>query len=311
MVQHKWRSLFVSTFRRLVLLTACMFCCVSLRPARSGRPISEGRQDDANMGAVLFEEQVLQLVDGLDKKSVGGIDTIVRDDVLDTAKELLSSLPRSELLDVLEELGYDDIDLGPHEMNSRESHFEDDSSHDTSSDNGVSDIEESSGVLDVNENHEGTFCQTEVAHHISVPAGTPLPRLFIEEDSSVIAHSNRRHGEESEPVSCACDEFDCTCRKQCFCKTQSEPFPTSQPKACPVCKNCDGSPLPESDGDSDDLGNNGMPDKPNPAPHEFKCSCSFDGAGGSKMGSKNAMDCDCKISDCSCVRKCKCRSPGT
>jgi hypothetical protein len=157
----------------------------------------------------------------------------------------------------------------------------------------------------------GQYCQTHVqSHHMTLPSGTTLPSdyiVFVEEDNSIVAHDKIT----GDPVECSCDEFDCTCQKQCFCKSQSQPFPTHQPAACPVCKTCDGGvPIAKEDDDK-----KVEPDtKPNPAPHEFKCSCSFDGAGGTSSGSSGntegigAMDCDCKVSDCSCTRKCKCRA---
>ena len=273
-----------------------------------------------------LEERVRRLVESVGPGTKGAGDSLVEAAAMSRARRVLASLPRGELLEVLENLGYGDINLGPYERPIKE----DDARAGGEKEGGEEEEEEEEemtrpfsnngdGVVRIHERHDGRFRQTEVAHHMTVPAGTPLPGVFIEEDSSVVARHHVRAGTgasafagtTSEPVSCACDEFDCTCRKQCFCKTQSEPFPTSQPKACPVCKNCDGTPVPKSDGDDDDMGSGGIPDKPNPPPHEFKCSCAFDGGGGSKMGSKNAMDCDCKVSDCSCVRKCKCRAPGS
>ena len=181
--------------------------------------------------------------------------------------------------------------------------------------------------MSVTEIHDGHFCQTEIAHHMTVPPGVPLPGILIEEDASVTMHRGRRRADTSvnedvtdahrngleaskgEPVKCACDEFDCVCKKQCFCKTQSEPFPITQPSRCPTCKTCNGrAPPPANPPEGDDADEDA--DKPAPAPHEFKCTCSFDGAGGKKMGSKNAMDCDCKVTDCQCTRKCKCRAGG-
>ena len=265
-----------------------------------------------------LEERVRRLVEDVGRGPVAkqkGEGNSLEDDVAARrARRVLSSLPRAELLEVLGELGYTGVDLGPYEQPPGS----DDTSAGGEEMGGVEEGKENDGeALHIRERHLGQYCQTEVAHHMTVPVGTPLPSVFVEEDASVVAQHHAESGGHasdsaaSEPVSCACDEFDCTCRKQCFCKTQSEPFPTSQPKACPVCKNCDGTPVPKADGDDDDTGSGGIPDKPNPPPHEFKCSCSFDGGGGSKMGSKNAMDCDCKVSDCSCVRKCKCRAPGS
>jgi hypothetical protein len=161
----------------------------------------------------------------------------------------------------------------------------------------------------------GYYCRTHVQpHYITLPSGATLPSeytVFVEEDNSITAHVNNKDGTgKGDPVECSCDEFDCTCQKQCFCKTQSQPFPTHQPAACPICKTCDGgAPIPPDDEEEAPKEDG----KPNPAPHEFKCSCSFDGAGGVKSGSgggkgSGAMDCDCKVSDCSCTRKCKCRA---
>ena len=165
------------------------------------------------------------------------------------------------------------------------------------------------------ENHAGSFCHTFVqSHHVHVPSDHPLPKdyqILIEEDSSINVHEKESDGTKGDPVECSCDEFDCTCKKQCFCKTQSQPFPKKQPATCPVCTSCDGDPIDSSDDDEDKEGEEGSPDKPNPAPHEFKCTCSFDGAGGSENvggSTSGGMDCDCKVSDCSCVRKCKCRA---
>jgi len=164
----------------------------------------------------------------------------------------------------------------------------------------------------IKETHAGEFCQTHVQpHHITIPSGTPLPShytVLVEEDSSITAHQKTLDGKKGDPVTCSCDEFECTCRKQCLCKTQSQPFPTNQPSSCPICKTCDGAPVPADDADEDD--DDDSPEKPNPAPHEFKCTCSFDGGGSADNigGGTNAMDCDCKVSDCSCTRKCKCRA---
>ena len=167
------------------------------------------------------------------------------------------------------------------------------------------------------ENHAGSFCHTFVqSHHhvVHVPSDHPLPKdyqVLIEEDSSIKVHEKESDGTKGDSVECSCDEFDCTCKKQCFCKTQSQPFPKKQPATCPVCTSCDGDPIDSSNDDEDKEGEEGSPDKPNPAPHEFKCTCSFDGAGGSENvggSTSGGMDCDCKVSDCSCVRKCKCRA---
>ena len=276
-----------------------------------------------------LEERVRHIVDRLGSE-LRVAEVVDSRGTLSDTQRVLAGLPRENLLEVLAEIGYGDIKLGPYEI-PQGGKMHDLDGEQISGRSGASKVEtvhmddnsvsggpddktaaSSSSVL-INEQHDGLFCQTEVAHHMTVPVETPLPSVFIEEDSSVVAHHHHsaRGGAISEPVSCACDEFDCTCRKQCFCKTQSEPFPTSQPKSCPVCKSCDGTPVPKPDEDNDDMGSSGIPDKPNPPPHEFKCSCSFDGGGGSKMGSKNAMDCDCKVSDCNCVRKCKCRAPGS
>lgn len=63
------------------------------------------------------------------------------------------------------------------------------------------------------------------------------------------------------------------------------------------------------------MGNEHDPDNPNaegPAnsAYEFKCGCFFDGIAGKEVVDKSSMDCDCKVADCQCTRKCKCRMPG-
>ena len=202
-----------------------------------------------------------------------------------TLQDLIKNTDPTELRTLLINLGYQHATLGKHQ--------------DTS-------ILPTTKIT-LPQSHTGEFCQTHI-QTINIPPGTPFPThsdLFIEEDSSITTITNKK----GDPVTCSCDEFDCTCRKQCFCKTQSQPFPMNQPSTCPICKTCDGNVVPP-DEDDDKKDDETSPDKPNPAPHEFKCTCSFDGAGGddNSGGGTNSMDCDCKVSDCSCTRKCKCRA---
>ena len=190
-----------------------------------------------------------------------------------TLIEKINELPPNSLTEVLQQLGYKHARLGQHKTH---------------------------GMLVSSRGTTGTFCSTKAHFHSSVPSSSDV---FIEEDSAVELRSGA-----SEPVVCACDEFDCSCRKQCFCKVQAEPFPEhAATPACPQCVNCDGTPADAGSG-SGRGSDNGMPDRPFPAPHEFKCSCSFDGSGGGDEPNKNAMDCDCKESDCKCTRKCKCKT---
>jgi hypothetical protein len=184
----------------------------------------------------------------------------------------LNTLPPEELAATLKAAGYHDINLGEHATHEVQVHRAVDSA---------------------------SFCETKAQYHTSI---THDPDVFIEEDSSVELRSKT-----GEPVACACDEFDCTCRKQCFCKVQAEPFSGKPTPECQKCTNCDGTPVEDGSGSGSGSDSN-MPDRPFPAAHEFKCSCSFDGAGGGEEPNKNAMDCDCKESDCKCTRKCKCRT---
>ena len=109
----------------------------------------------------------------------------------------------------------------------------------------------------------------------------------------------------NDKLDCHCDLFECDCRKQCFCQLAGDPFGGPDPgETCPKC------PCGEIK-----MGNEVDPDSPEaeaPATisHEFKCGCFFDGIGGKEVTDKSSMDCDCKVSDCSCARKCKCRMPG-
>jgi len=148
---------------------------------------------------------------------------------------------------------------------------------------------------------QGQWCETTTRYHTSIAPENA--DVFMEEDSAIEVRSTT-----GDPVACACDEFDCVCRKQCFCKVQAEPFVDRRPApACKKCVNCDGSPTPTPTEEEQPT----EPERPAAASFEFKCSCSFDGSGGDDEPNKSAMDCDCKVSDCKCTRKCKCRQSAT
>ena len=123
----------------------------------------------------------------------------------------------------------------------------------------------------------------------------------------------------SDPIKCECEFYDCQCRKQCFCKLQGSPVggrPEPRAQRCPICKTCPNDMA--SAGLDSDSGTPNEPKGPAPAAHEFKCTCNFDGIGGQDItagspnngeGAGGSMDCDCKVADCSCAKKCKCRTP--
>ena len=186
--------------------------------------------------------------------------------------EKINDIPPNDLAHMLKTLGYDDVDLGEHQ--SRE-------------------------IRAKTKKDQGQWCETTTRYHTSIAPENA--DVFMEEDSAIEVRSTT-----GDPVACACDEFDCVCRKQCFCKVQAEPFVDRRPApACKKCVNCDGSPTPTEEEQPTE------PERPAPGSFEFKCSCSFDGSGGDDEPNKSAMDCDCKVSDCKCTRKCKCRQSAT
>jgi len=188
--------------------------------------------------------------------------------------EKINDIQPEELSKMLKTLGYENVELGDHQT--RE-------------------------VQERNKNTKAQYCETTTRYHTSIAPENA--DVFIEEDSAIEVRSTT-----GDPVACACDEFDCTCRKQCFCKVQSEPFQATPAPACKKCVNCDGSPSKPEEGDDP---SKDEPERPAPSPFEFKCDCSFDGSGGDDEPNKSAMDCDCKVSDCKCTRKCKCRTQAT
>ena len=186
--------------------------------------------------------------------------------------EKINDIPPNDLAHMLKTLGYDDVNLGEHQ--SRE-------------------------IRAKTKKDQGQWCETTPRYHTSIAPENA--EVFMEEDSAIEVRSTT-----GDPVACACDEFDCVCRKQCFCKVQAEPFVDRRPApACKKCVNCDGSPTPTEEEQPTE------PERPAPGSFEFKCSCSFDGSGGDDEPNKSAMDCDCKVSDCKCTRKCKCRQSAT
>ena len=188
--------------------------------------------------------------------------------------EKINDIPPNDLAHMLKTLGYDDVNLGEHQ--SRE-------------------------IRAKTKKDQGQWCETTTRYHTSIAPENA--DVFMEEDSAIEVRSTT-----GDPVACACDEFDCVCRKQCFCKVQAEPFVDRRPApACKKCVNCDGSPTPTPTEEEQPT----EPERPAAASFEFKCSCSFDGSGGDDEPNKSAMDCDCKVSDCKCTRKCKCRQSAT
>ena len=186
--------------------------------------------------------------------------------------EKINDIPPNDLAHMLKTLGYDDVNLGEHQ--SRE-------------------------IRAKTKKDQGQWCETTTRYHTSIAPENA--DVFMEEDSAIEVRSTT-----GDPVACACDEFDCVCRKQCFCKVQAEPFVDRRPApACKKCVNCDGPPTPTEEEQPTE------PERPAPGSFEFKCSCSFDGSGGDDEPNKSAMDCDCKVSDCKCTRKCKCRQSAT
>ena len=102
-------------------------------------------------------------------------------------------------------------------------------------------------------------------------------------------------------LDCECEPYACSCHKQCFCRLSGDPFKGTHypPDAnCPVCAKCPGSGSDDGDGDG---GESSTPEQ------DFKCSCSFEGIGGAGISNGGYMECDCKVADCSCSKKCACR----
>ncbi len=92
--------------------------------------------------------------------------------------------------------------------------------------------------------------------------------------------------EDNPNLECQCEEYACHCRKQCFCRLFDGTY----------------------NGDKILKSNQAPQTIPNSPDHQFKCACSFDGTGGVGMINGGTMDCDCKIADCSCEKKCACKS---
>ena len=102
---------------------------------------------------------------------------------------------------------------------------------------------------------------------------------------------------------CECQPYNCHCQKQCFCRMTEDPFKGLHypPEAnCPVCPVC--SDMKTKGPDSDD---NALPKSP--PKQDYKCSCSFEGIGGAGLSNGGYMECDCKVADCTCEKKCACR----
>ena len=62
-----------------------------------------------------LEERVRRLVESVGPGTKGAGDSLVEAAAMSRARRVLASLPRGELLEVLENLGYGDINLGPYE----------------------------------------------------------------------------------------------------------------------------------------------------------------------------------------------------
>ena len=119
--------------------------------------------------------------------------------------EKINDIPPNDLAHMLKTLGYDDVNLGEHQ--SRE-------------------------IRAKTKKDQGQWCETTTRYHTSIAPENA--DVFMEEDSAIEVRSTT-----GDPVACACDEFDCVCRKQCFCKVQAEPFVDRRPApACKKCVNC-------------------------------------------------------------------------
>ena len=93
---------------------------------------------------------------------------------------------------------------------------------------------------------------------------------------------------ESKMLNCDCEEYACHCRKQCFCKLTDQQYSGDHVlKKKKTAKDLDAK--------------GGLID------HQFKCSCSFDGVGGFGLVAGGTMDCDCKVADCACEKRCACK----
>ena len=107
-------------------------------------------------------------------------------------------------------------------------------------------------------------------------------------------------------LACECQPYECHCRKQCFCRLAADPFRGMHypPEAnCPVCPVCFDSP------DAGNPGNDATEQAPDDVTVEqdYKCTCSFEGIGGAGISNGGFMECDCKVADCTCDKKCVCR----
>ena len=103
-------------------------------------------------------------------------------------------------------------------------------------------------------------------------------------------------------LDCECEPYECSCHKQCFCRLTGDPFTGTHypPDAnCPVCAKC---PVSGSDEGADGDDEAATTQKQN-----YKCSCSFEGIGGPGISDGGYMECDCKVADCSCSKKCACK----
>ena len=115
--------------------------------------------------------------------------------------------------------------------------------------------------------------------------------------------SAAKNADRTADLVCECEPYECHCQKQCFCRMTEDPFKGLHypPEAnCPVCPVCSDMKTPGAKSDSDVF--------PVPPPkQDYKCSCSFEGIGGAGLSNGGFMECDCKVADCTCAKKCACR----
>jgi len=123
---------------------------------------------------------------------------------------------------------------------------------------------------------------------------------FIQMDSSTAngartgagAGASHRAGAAPTPdlskLDCECEEYNCQCRKMCFCQLQEAAF---------------GGNIVPSQNKADAT----SPSASNIVDNQFKCTCAFETSPGTGALSGGSMDCDCKIADCACEKQCKCK----
>jgi hypothetical protein len=110
--------------------------------------------------------------------------------------------------------------------------------------------------------------------------------------------------DEETEMDCSCDTYECQCMKNCFCRIGEEEFGgTTVPRLKVVEESEEGESKGGDDDDkgSDDPRERGLPE------NQFMCKCSMEAVAAGALMTSNTMDCDCKVADCACQKKCLCR----